>query len=604
MISVQNKVDCCGCNACGDICPKKAITFKTDIEGFWYPEVDRDKCVNCHLCEKVCPIENIGTLKKNDFAEPKCYAAINKNLETRFDSTSGGIFSALAELMYERNGYIGGAIFDDKWGVQQFISSKEEDILKLRSSKYLQSNALGFYKTVKDLVIKGEQVLVCGTPCQMAALRAFLKKPYDNIIIIDFICRGVNSPKSFRKYIDYLEDKHNSKVVYFKAKNKELGWRNLTNKVVFDNGDVLYDTKDISTYMICYLKTNILCRPSCYECRFKGMPRMADITLADFWAGEKQYGKEMDGDMGTSLVLINSKKGEGYFNLIQDKLLYKKAPFESIFKGNKALTQSISKPTIDRNAFYADMDKMSFGDLCNKYVMRNEKLSFKQRMRNILVFIYSVAKVSGLSFTTYYKNIKYNFFSKQVKSNISARHFILITKHCVLNIKKGSVLNLSGILVIGRKGRFPKSKLETRLLLAENSQLNVKGCYTFSYGSAIEIFANAILDIEGGGYTNINATIICGKHITIGKGVIMGRDVSIRDDNGSHYLGRNGYHNSKDVVIGQHVWIGAESSILPGVTIGTGSVIGAKSLVNKDVPSFTLAAGNPAKNVRQITWKG
>ena len=164
MINIQNKVDCCGCNACGDVCSKNAITFKTDKEGFWYPEVDKDKCVDCGLCEKVCPIININTIKKNDYQEPICYAAEHKNIEEIFDSTSGGLFSSLAEIMYRSKGFVGGAVYNDDFSVRHFISNDKEDLPKLRSSKYLQSNLEGFYKQVKQLLIAGEQVLVCGTP--------------------------------------------------------------------------------------------------------------------------------------------------------------------------------------------------------------------------------------------------------------------------------------------------------------------------------------------------------------------------------------------------------------------------------------------------------
>ena len=158
MIQIIDKVQCCGCNACGDICPKDAITFKTDMEGFWYPEVNKDKCIDCGLCEKVCPIINVKDLKKNDLPESICYAAEHKNLEVVFDSTSGGLFSALADIMYRNKGYVGGAIFNEDFSVRQYISNDKADLQKLRSSKYLQSNFEGFFKQIRDLVRAGENV--------------------------------------------------------------------------------------------------------------------------------------------------------------------------------------------------------------------------------------------------------------------------------------------------------------------------------------------------------------------------------------------------------------------------------------------------------------
>ena len=182
MVEIKDKIQCCGCNACGDICPKGAISFPVDNEGIWYPRIDKDLCVDCGLCNKTCPIENISALKKNDLQQAVCYAAEHKNLEVVFDSTSGGLFSALADIMYAKGGYVGGAVFNDDLSVSQFISNDKHDLPRLRSSKYLQSNAEGFYKKVKALLVKGEQVLVCGTPCQMAAMRAYLGRDYPNLI--------------------------------------------------------------------------------------------------------------------------------------------------------------------------------------------------------------------------------------------------------------------------------------------------------------------------------------------------------------------------------------------------------------------------------------
>lgn len=207
MINITDKSECCGCNACGDVCAHNAITFKTDIEGFWYPEIDKDKCTDCGLCEKVCPIVNIEELKKNDFEKPECYAMQHKNLESLFNSTSGSAFAALAERMYKEGGYVGGAIYDENWDVKQFISSEKKDLEQLRNSKLVQSDAQGFYKAVRGIVQAGNKCLVCGLPCQMAALRAFLRKDYENLVIIDLICRGINTPKLLKGYMEILEER-------------------------------------------------------------------------------------------------------------------------------------------------------------------------------------------------------------------------------------------------------------------------------------------------------------------------------------------------------------------------------------------------------------
>ena len=186
MIQIANKSECCGCCACVDVCAHSAIQLQTDIEGFWYPIVDKDKCVDCGLCDKVCPELHIRDLKKNDFDKPlHTIAAINKDMAVRWDSTSGGVFSALADVMYGLGGYVSGAIYNEDFSVKNFISNKKDDLEKLRSSKYLQSKAEGIYKEIRKLLHNGEKVLACGTPCQMAALRSFLGKDYDNLIIVD-----------------------------------------------------------------------------------------------------------------------------------------------------------------------------------------------------------------------------------------------------------------------------------------------------------------------------------------------------------------------------------------------------------------------------------
>lgn len=604
MVDIVEKIECCGCNACGDACAHTAITFQKDIEGFWYPKIDKNKCVDCGLCEQICPQLHIQELKKNDFKQPKCHAGIHKNIEVRFDSTSGGLFTALAEGTYKVGGYVGGAIFCEDFSVRHFISNNKKDILALRSSKYLQSDASGFYKEVRSLLKKGEKVLVCGTPCQMTALRSFLRKDYENLLIVDFICRGVNSPKVFRKYLDYLEERFQSKVVYFKSKNKELGWRQLTSKVVFENQKVLYDTKDTSYFTIGYLHTRVFSRPSCYHCKFKGFPRISDLTIADYWGAEKVVGKEMDNDIGTSLIMLNSKKGQSYFESIKSSIIEKVIPFESILKKNPALISSLDPPSVDRNAFYTDLDIKSFKEVAEKYIEKDKSsLSNKRKIRNVLKFLIHIKRASGTNFRTYIQNFKYNFFSKQIKSNILYGHYLVIHKYSVLNIKPNASIKLNGILKLGSK-KFASSKLETRLLVENNAELIVDNNFNVGYGSDIEVFENAKLHLSGKGATNINATIICGEYIYIGEHVMLGRNVTIRDNNGNHYIARRGYKNTRPVIIGQHAWLCEGCTILPGAKIGDGVIVGANSLVIGNISSFTMVSGNPAQVVdEEVYWK-
>ena len=597
MINITDKSACCGCNACGDICTHKAITFQTDIEGFWYPVVDKDKCIDCELCEKVCPIINVKELKKNDLPQSVCYAAEHKNMEVVFDSTSGGLFSALADIMYKDKGYVSGAVFNDDFSVKQYISNDKKDLPRIRSSKYLQSSFEGFYIQVRTLLKNGEKVLVCGSPCQMAALRAFLRKDYENLIIADYICRGINSPKVWRKYLDSFEERYGSKVVYCKAKSKEYGWRNLTQKVILEDGRHLYETKDQSNFTKGYLRTGVYCRPSCYDCKFKGYPRMADITLADFW-GIENINKSLEKNLGTSLVMVNSQKGQMFFERVKSRINYVEVPFASIEAGNRSLNLSVDPPKVDRKQFFEDLDKMTFTAISKKYITF-PKRSKKQQLKSFAKYVVTILRTTQCHPKPLYQFFRYNSFKEILDWNV-----IIPTPYCVIDISKEATIKKKGITVLGVKIKFKKSHLETRLHVANKACLNLLGHVEVGYGSDIEVFSGANLTLNGGCASNIGLTIICGNKIELGKDTKIGRNVTIRDNNGSHYINRQGYKNSLPVVIGNKVWLCEGCTIMNGVKIGDGAIVGAKSFVIRNVPAHTMASGHPAEIVdEEIYWK-
>lgn len=603
MIQINDKKDCCGCNACGDVCSHDAITFKTDNEGFWYPEVDKQKCVDCHLCEKVCPILQIANLKSNDFERPVCYASQTKNLESLFNSTSGSAFASFAEKIYKEKGYVGGAVFNDEYSVRQFISNDKKDLEALRNTKYVQSNSEGFYNKVKELLQAGEKVLVCGLPCQMAGLRSFLRKDYENLIIVDMICLGINSPRILPAYLKWKEELHGSKIIYYKAKNKELGWRQLTTKIVFENGEVEYDKRDTNYFTVGFIGTHAFARPSCYDCKFKGFPRISDITIGDFWGAEKSVSKDMDNDLGTSVVMLNSQKGQVFYEGVRSKFRDKEVKLDDVIPGNMALVDSLSLPTFDRNKFYEDLEKLPFGEFASKYIkLPGATLSKKDKLLNIIRFIISIKHASGLSANMWLKNLYYNIFCKQIHTNILKGNVLILYKKSVLDIDKNATINIDGPLHFGIK-RVKGSQLESRLLVENNSILNIGGGY-ISYGADIEVFSNSRLDLGKNIAFNINSTIICGDNIKIEDGVCFGRDVTVRDNSGNHFISRKVYKNKRPVTIGQHSWITEQSIVMPGAKIGTGVVVGAGSVVSGKLPNFTLATGRPAVVVDEdIFWK-
>lgn len=610
MINIIDKSKCCGCCACVDVCTHKAITLETDIEGFWYPVVDKEKCIECGLCEKTCPELNITTLKKNDYPKPaKTIAAIHKNMRVRWDSTSGGAFTALAEAMYRQGGYVSGAIYNDDFSVRNYISNNPEDLIKIRSSKYLQSKAEGIYAEIRTLLKKGEKVLACGTPCQMAALRSFLRRDYKNLIIIDFVCRGVNSPKVYRKYLDSLERKYGGKVIYVKAKNKELGWRNLTRKVVFDNGQSYYGVGMIDDFRRGY-HTNVFCRPSCYSCQYKGFPRMSDITIADYWGIEK-VDKNLDNNIGTSMILLNSKKGEEFFELAQSDLEFIETKFESVLPGNLALTTPITPAKINRNIFFEDLDKQTFEEITEKYFSLTDynkgKNNLKEKLKKLAKSCIEIYQMYGFSIKAYYNHLRINNRKNTIKTG---GHKFYTAAGTTLNIHPTANIILNNSILFG-KITIPGMRVPTCLSMSAGTTFEIHdgpltrynpGKYNLCYGACIEIVNRGKLTI-GQGAANIGLTIMCAKEVTIGNGVRIGRNVSIRDWNGQHVILNDTYVNHAPVKIEDHVWLCTGCTIMPGVTVGEGSVVATNSVVTKDVPPRSLVAGVPARVIKKdIEW--
>lgn len=600
MIVIKNKIDCCGCNACGDVCAHVAITFKTDIEGFWYPVVDKEKCVDCGLCEKVCPI--IHKAEQERYSVPKVFAAYNRNEEVRIDSTSGGLHSALANVMYGKGAYVCGAVYNDDHTVSHVVSPDKNLLPKIRSSKYLQSSMLGQYKEIRTLLRKGEKLFYCGTPCQVHALYNFLGKDYPELTTCDFICRGVNSPKVFLKYMDMLEKRYASKATGIKFKNKKWGWHNFSMRVDFENGEQYCEDRWHDLFFIGYLQCGNFSRPSCYECQFKGFPQKSDITLADFWGIEK-IDPSMDQDKGTSLVMVNSDKGMELFNAAKEQLAWKEFTIEDARKGNPAMDSSLKPAAKNRDTFFKALDEMPFNKVAAKFfplpTFSNKVKKNAVRTLRGLKKVYRLIVSLGLSYKAWKNTIYYNFICDKVKCY--RRLPVSLTKHVVIELDNNSSLTLRGKLLMGQT-QVKGSRKETRLLLEEGANMTVNDTFKMFAGSYIRVIKGGHLILHGG-FINENVQITCGSTIEIGKNCAIGRDVVIRSYDG-HTIIKDDYNISEPIKIGSHVWIGQGAQILKGVTIGDGAIIAAGAVVTKDVAPHTAVGGVPAKVISQeIYWK-
>lgn len=303
----NSKNNCCGCGACEQICPKHCITMRADNEGFIYPVVNVDICIDCHLCENVCPF----IAEYNDRKPIKIFAAKCTNEEVRLLSSSGGAFSVIAKSVIEEGGVVFGAKFNQEWEVVHDYTETTEGLKEFRGSKYVQSRIGDSYKKTKDFLIKGRKVLFSGTPCQIAGLKKFLGKEYETLLTVDIVCHGVPSYKVWQTYLGEIVD--GGKIEHISFRNKEKGWRNYSLVIKTNEQEYAFPMEErTSSFMKGFLKELFL-RQSCYNCKVKRFRSQSDITLADYW-WIKNVVPDFDDNKGVSLTFINSKKGMDVFD--------------------------------------------------------------------------------------------------------------------------------------------------------------------------------------------------------------------------------------------------------------------------------------------------
>lgn len=341
MIEILDKSKCCGCSACVQRCPKNCISFREDEEGFRYPIVNKEICIECGLCETVCPVLNSKEIRK-----PKhIYAAINPNETARLKSSSGGVFSMLAETIIEKGGVVFGVRFDEKWqAIHDYIETKEE-LKTFRGSKYVQSQILESYIQTQIFLEQGRLVLFSGTPCQIAGLKNFLHKEYNCLITVDVVCHGAPSPLIWREYLKFEIGYKTITDINFR--NKEKNWRSSKLSIRSQNHKIVNEYVYKNKYMQWFLK-NFSLRPSCFNCKARCGKSGSDIQLGDFW-GINRCHPEFNSSLGVSLVLTYSDKGEQLFSSLS---LYSiKATYEEALDSNINIEKDEDMPE-GRNLFW------------------------------------------------------------------------------------------------------------------------------------------------------------------------------------------------------------------------------------------------------------
>lgn len=347
MINITDKHKCCGCSACTQKCPQQCITMQQDEEGFYYPNINISQCINCGLCEKVCPFLNSKEARK----PITVYAAKNKNNDKRYNSSSGGIFIALAETIIEKGGVVFGAAFTDTLDVKHLYAETIEELNLLMGSKYVQSDVNTTYIQCRKFLEENRYVLFSGTSCQIMGLNLFLKKKYDKLLTVDVICHGVPSPGIWKKYIDNELKKLSllPKDIKIRFRDKNTGWENSSFSIYNKQNSTPLKTQVFykNIYMNGFL-ANIIIRPSCYNCPAKNGKAQSDITLADFWGINKIYPNFYE-SKGTSLILTHTDKGNTFIKC--NNLELGVVDFEKAIANNPSYKESVKEPD-KRNLFF------------------------------------------------------------------------------------------------------------------------------------------------------------------------------------------------------------------------------------------------------------
>jgi coenzyme F420-reducing hydrogenase beta subunit len=355
------KNHCTGCGACSNACNAGAILMKADSEGFPYPVIDTASCAECSRCYFSCPVSNpINT--ENTWSAPKVYAAWSLDNDVRYDSTSGGIFTELAKTVLENGGCVAGAKYNSKHLVEHTLIYNADDIYLLRQSKYVQSETKDIFRKAETELRNGKTVLFCGTPCQCAGMKGYLRGEYAGLLLCDFICRGVNSPFVYLKYLQELEECYDSKVKQVWFKNKAYGWNKFGTKIVFADGQEYFGGRDDDPFMYGYIKNglNLYMRPSCGNCAFTGINRSTDITLGDFW------GVKTEPDHGVSIVMLHSAKSEAVIERIKSNIYIEARSVDDILPYNRCLVESAKNGSMREN-FWENVRNDSFTHTLEMY---------------------------------------------------------------------------------------------------------------------------------------------------------------------------------------------------------------------------------------------
>ncbi len=376
MIEIRDPKDCCGCTACANVCAHDAITMKPDALGFLYPSVDKSKCVDCGLCNKVCAF-NEDYDKSLNLPTPDVYGARHKDIDEVMKSRSGAVFVVISDYVLERGGVVYGAGYSDHFRVVHKRATTRGERDEFRGSKYVQSDLTDIFKQVKEDLKNGRVVLFSGTPCQTSGLNSYIgKKLRCNLILIDIVCHGVPSPYVWNDYLDYLESKYSERIIRVNFRDKiKYGWKAHVETYTLASGKIR-----VSNLFTNLFYKHIMFRYSCEKCHFCNLSRPSDVTLADMWDRENNFPDVNSDNKGESLILVNTVKGQELFEAISSKIQYFSTEVEKLMQPN---LKTPSKINPKRRKFEEIYQEKGFEDTIKYFGF----IGWKANLKKIIGFI-------------------------------------------------------------------------------------------------------------------------------------------------------------------------------------------------------------------------
>lgn len=382
---LNNKDRCCGCTACANICPQQCIQMSPDEEGFLYPQINEYRCVGCNLCDKVCPVKTPFDIPSRKVSTVVVRSKDSDNLRK---STSGGVFKSLAEYVLKQNGVVCAAAYEENLKVKHLLITEDEYddrvLSRIRGSKYVQSNIGDCYFRIKQYLKLGRQVLFVGTPCQVSGLKKYLLTEYDNLLTVDLVCHGTPSPKLWEKYVAFYENKMKSKITAATFRSKKYGYHSGGFMELHFENKKIYRCSGRVDYMLKSFFEEICSRPICYDCPFKGINRVSDLTLYDCWHFSNLISGISDDDLGYTNVVIQSVKGKKYIDLLSNTLEIYNVDTELAKKLDGPMIDNCPKPHPMRNEFYKEIDEVSLPEHINKYIPITRKDYYIEWIKKIL----------------------------------------------------------------------------------------------------------------------------------------------------------------------------------------------------------------------------